>query len=82
MNTTATHHQVVVGLAAALALIATIGSYAPVQATAHERGHTAQYCAPLEEASVDAHRFYCRSGRGWESGNRVASRASVHTRMA
>jgi hypothetical protein len=61
-----------VGLVGVLALIATTGSCAQVQATPDGRSHTAQYCAPLEESSVDAHRFYCRNGRG---GEPAASRA-------
>jgi hypothetical protein len=76
MNTAATRSQVAAGLAGALALIATIGSGAQVQTMPDGRGQTAQYCAPLEESSVDAHRFYCRNGRGgWEPGNPAASTA-------
>jgi len=75
MNMAATRHPVAVGLAGALALIATIGSRAQVQTTADGRGHMAQYCAPLEESSVDAHRFYCRNERGWEPGSPATSTA-------
>ena len=75
MDTAAIRRHMVVGLVGVLALIATTGSCAQVQATPDGRGHTAQYCAPLEESSVDAHRFYCRNGRGGEPGSPAASRA-------
>lgn len=51
-------------ITAALALTAAINSEAPVRGIAHGR---AQYCAPIEEAAdANAHRFYCRDGRGFE----------------
>jgi hypothetical protein len=75
MNKAATRHAVAVGLASALALIAAMGSRAHVQTTADGRDRTAQFCAPREESSADAHRFYCRNGHGWEPGNATASTA-------
>ena len=52
-------------IAAALALTAAISSAAAVRSPANQR--TSQYCAPIEEAAdANAHRFYCRDGRGFE----------------
>jgi hypothetical protein len=76
MNTATARHMMAVGLAGALALTATIDTRMQVQTTADGRGQMVQYCAPREEGSVDAHRFYCRNGRGWETGSPPASRAT------
>jgi hypothetical protein len=76
MNTIATRHLVAAGLAGTLVLTATIDSRVLAQTTADGRGPTVQYCAPREESSVDAHRFYCRNGRGWDQGNPAASPAT------
>jgi hypothetical protein len=73
MNTATARHTVAVGLAGALALTATIDSRTQAQTMADGRGPMVQYCAPREESSVDAHRFYCRNGRGWDQGNPAAS---------
>jgi len=62
MTTTALHYAVIIGLTG-LALIAAISSFAQIRTGARAASHLSQYCAPQEESS-DAHRFYCRDGRG------------------
>jgi hypothetical protein len=62
-------------LAAALALAAFLAAMPSAQtdelanshAPAGARMELAQYCAPIEEASADTHRFYCRNRHGWDS---------------
>ena len=62
-------------IAAALALTAAISSAATVRGPANQR--TSQYCAPIEEAAdANAHRFYCRDGRGFEHHGSTPAPAS------
>jgi hypothetical protein len=65
MTTTAIRHALAVGLAAVLSAV----SNPRAEFGPPGNGHIelAQYCAPIEEASADSHRFYCRSRHGWES---------------
>jgi hypothetical protein len=61
-------------IAAALALTAAISSQATMRGAANGR---AQYCAPVEEAAdANAHRFYCRDGRGFEHHGATPAAAS------
>jgi len=62
MKTIARRYAVTVGLAGALALTAMNWSVAQTRAGADGRITVSQYCAPLDEESLDARRFYCRSG--------------------
>jgi len=51
-----------VGLAGVLALTVAGYSFAQIRTGAEGRTTVSQYCAPLDEESLDARRFYCRSG--------------------
>ena len=62
MKTIARRYAMTVGLAGALALIGMNCSVAQTGAGAGGRITVSQYCAPLDEESPDARRFYCRSG--------------------
>jgi hypothetical protein len=62
MKTIARRYAMTVGLAGALALSAMNCSVAQTRAGADGRITVSQYCAPLDEESLDARRFYCRSG--------------------
>jgi hypothetical protein len=62
MKTIARRYAMTVGLAGALALTATNCSVAQTRAGADGRITVSQYCAPLDEESPDARRFYCRTG--------------------
>jgi hypothetical protein len=62
MKTIATRHAMTVGLAGVLALTAASCSFAQIRTGAEGRTTVSQYCAPLDEQSLDARRFYCRSG--------------------
>ena len=65
MKKAALEGTLVCAIAAALALTAAMSSAAAVRGPANQR--TSQYCAPIEEAAdANAHRFYCRDGRGFE----------------
>jgi hypothetical protein len=75
MKTTALSGAPTRAIAAALALTAVINSEAPVSGTANNG--RAQYCAPIEEAAdANAHRFYCRDGRGFEQHGATPAAAS------
>jgi hypothetical protein len=62
MKTIATRYAMIVGLAGVLALTAASYSFAQTRAGTDGRTIMSQYCAPLDEESPDARRFYCRSG--------------------
>ena len=62
MKTIATRYAMTVGLAGMLALTAAGYSFAQIRTGAEGRTTVSQYCAPLDEESLDARRFYCRSG--------------------
>jgi hypothetical protein len=62
MKTIARRYAVTVGLAGALALTGMSCSVAQTRAGADGRITVSQYCAPLDEESPNARRFYCRSG--------------------
>ena len=62
MKTIATRYAMIAGLAGALALTAVSSSFAQTRAGADGRATVSQYCAPLDEESPEARRFYCRSG--------------------
>ena len=62
MKTIARPYAVTVGLAGALVLTGMNCSVAQTRAGADGRITVSQYCAPLDEESLDARRFYCRSG--------------------
>jgi len=61
-KTIATRYAMTVGLAGALALTAVSYSFAQTRTRAEGRATVSQYCAPPDEQSPDARRFYCRSG--------------------
>jgi hypothetical protein len=63
MNATATPIAITIGLASALTLIESAGSFAPIRPEADASIRVSQYCVPLEE-TADAHRMYCRTERG------------------
>jgi len=62
MKTIATGYAIIVGLAGAPALTAASCTFAQTRAGADGRITVSQYCAPLDEESPEARRFYCRSG--------------------
>jgi len=62
MKTIAIGYATILGLAGALALTAMNCSVAQTGAGADGRITVSQYCAPLDEESPHARRFYCRSG--------------------
>lgn len=62
MKTIARRYAMTVGLVGALALTAMNCSLAQTRTGADGRITVSQYCAPLDEESPDARRFYCRSG--------------------
>jgi hypothetical protein len=65
MTKAATRWALAAGLAAALS--AQTGALTDWRSPASTRTELAQYCAPIEEASADTHRFYCRNRHGWDS---------------
>jgi hypothetical protein len=62
MKTIATRYAMTVGLAGVLALTTASYSFAQIRTGAEVRTTVSQYCAPADEQSPDARRFYCRSG--------------------
>ena len=62
MKTIATRYAMTVGLAGALALTAASNSFTQIRTGGEVRTSVSQYCAPPDEESPDARRFYCRSG--------------------
>jgi hypothetical protein len=62
MKTIATGYATILGLVGALALTGMNCWVAQIGARADGRITVSQYCAPLDEESPDARRFYCRSG--------------------
>jgi hypothetical protein len=62
MKTIATRYAMTVGLAGALALTAVNYSFAQTRTGAEAGTTVSQYCAPPDEESLVARRFYCRSG--------------------
>jgi hypothetical protein len=62
MKTIARRYAMTVGLAGALTLTAMNCSVVQSRGGADGRTTVSQYCAPLDEESPDARRFYCRSG--------------------
>jgi hypothetical protein len=62
MKAIATRYAMTVGLAGALALTAVSCSFAQIRTGAERSTTVSQYCAPPDEESPDARRFYCRSG--------------------
>jgi len=62
VKTIATRYAMIVGLAGALALTAASYSFAQIRTGGEARTSVSQYCAPPDEDSPDARRFYCRSG--------------------
>ena len=62
MKTIARRYAMTVGLAGALALTAMNCSVAQSRVGADGRTTVSQYCAPLDEESPDARRFYCCGG--------------------
>ena len=62
MKSIARRYAMTVGLVGALALTGMNCSVAQTRAGADGRITVSQYCAPLDEESPNARRFYCRSG--------------------
>ena len=62
VKTIATRYAMTVGLAGVLALTVAGYSFAQIRTGAEGRTTVSQYCAPPDEESPDARRFYCRSG--------------------
>lgn len=62
MKTIATRYAMTVGLAGTLMLTAASYSFAQIRTGAEAGTAVSQYCAPPDEESPDARRFYCRSG--------------------
>jgi hypothetical protein len=62
MKTIATGYATILALVGALALTGMTCPVAQTGAGADGRITVSQYCAPLDEDSPDARRFYCRSG--------------------
>ena len=62
VKTIATRYAMIVGLAGVLALTVAGYSFAQIRTGPEGRTTVSQYCAPLDEESLDARRFYCRSG--------------------
>ena len=62
MKTIATRYAMTVGLAGVLGLTPASYSFAKIRTGAEGRTPVSQYCAPPDEESPDARRFYCRSG--------------------
>jgi len=63
MKTAAMQYAVTIALTGALGLMAATSSFAQIGTAAEGRSLLSQYCAPPENGA-DAHRFYCRDGRG------------------
>jgi hypothetical protein len=63
MTTAALRYVVTFALASALCLMVAIASLEHIRTGAEGRSLMSQYCVPPDDGS-DAHRFYCRHGRG------------------
>jgi hypothetical protein len=61
MKTVAMQYEVVVILAGAFGLNATMPSFSQMGTTAEGRSSISQYCVPPPE-SIEVHRFYCQFG--------------------